>query len=136
MPADSESGLGSLKGTGNMKASQMRNAKRLPPNFGVIDPDAPFDAQRFFAAMAATGNTPYVFYNIDEDVVCIDFESAFPMTKLQRNRLSKISEWVRNKDPRNSGQLAFANDFVRKLKFGPRTEADGIAPRYFRYPLR
>jgi hypothetical protein len=115
-----------------MKASRKRNAKRLPPNFGVIDPDAPFDAQRFFTAIAATGNTPYVFYNIDSGAVRLEIESAFPTTKLQRSRLSKISEWVRNKDPERIEQLAFVSDLVRNMPFAPRAEADGVAPRYFR----
>jgi site-specific DNA recombinase len=73
--------------------------RRLPPHFGKIDPDAPFDVQRFFTALRTTGDTPSVLYSIDDDKLQINIDTHWPKTELQIKRLSDLSSWERNKDP-------------------------------------
>ena len=109
--------------------------KKSVTGFGEIDPNAPFDAQRFFTALGATGNTPHVFYSIDDDKVRIEMDVCHPMTKLQKRRFANIMSWQQNKDPERQQQCSFVSNWVRSLPFAPRTEADGDGPRYFYYPL-
>jgi hypothetical protein len=107
--------------------------KRLPPHFGEIDPEAPWDSKRFFTALAATGNTPYVFYAIDRDRVQIHKDICVPKTKLQKRRLTNLLAWERNKDPEHQQQFGYVKTLARSLPFGTRKEGEG--PRYFYYPL-
>jgi hypothetical protein len=123
--------LAAVKRRNLMPASQ--RTKRLPPNFGAIDPNAPFDVQRFFTALGATGITPNVLYNIDEDKVTLVMERGDQKTKLQRERLQNVYAWAANKDPEGKLQWKFVTDWVRSLRFADRSAGSG--PRYFEYPL-
>jgi hypothetical protein len=118
-----------------LSASPQKRAafKRLPPGFGSIDPNAQWDSQRFYIALAATGNTPYVFYAIDGDRVQIHQYICVPKTKLQKRRLANLLAWKRNKDPKCRQQFEYVSTLVRNLPFAPR--AEGESPRYFNYPL-
>ena len=118
-----------------MPASPQKRAaaNRLPPGFGKIDPNAPWDSKRFFTALAATGNAQHIFYNIDADKFRLD--SDIPCdgtTKLQEKRLHNLRAWERNKDPERRQQIEYVRavcDRVRRTQFAPRTEGEG--PRYF-----
>jgi hypothetical protein len=119
-----------------LSASPQKRAavKRLPRGFGRIDPNAPWDTKRFFTALAATGNTPSVFYEIDADKIRLEFAIPYEgTTKLQEKRRRNLYAWERNKDPKHLQQHEYVRTFVRSLPFAPRKE--GESPRYFYYPL-
>jgi hypothetical protein len=110
----------------------MSSAKRLPPNFGPIDPRSPFNAERFFTATAATGDTIYVNYEIGTDNV--ESVRHFPVsqTKLQRKRSANLVAWERNMDPKRRRQSAYVRTLVKSLTFAPAKDGDS---KYFYYPL-
>jgi hypothetical protein len=118
-----------------MPASRTSKPKRLPPNFGAIDPLATWDSPRFFTALRATGHKAIVLYSIDEDEVAIQMNVDFPKTRLQLKRLSDLAAWERNKDPKRHLQFAYVRDLISIFHFEPRTEADGVGPRYFHFPI-
>lgn len=107
-------------------------SKRLPPNFGEIDPNSPFDAQRFFTASAATGNTPHIFYEIGTDNVRIETEVGILKTKLQRKRSANLRAWEKNMDPQRRRQSAYVRALAKSLPFAPAEDGDS---KYFYYPL-
>jgi hypothetical protein len=110
--------------------------RRLPPHFGKIDPYSPFDAQRYFTALRATGETIYLVF-CDDGEIQIQTYFCFTKTKLQKRRSAELLSWQTNKDPKRHQQYSYVRDLVRAwgLRFAPRTEADGDGPRYFHYPL-
>src|SRR5258708_1655121 len=111
-------------GNGGKPMPALQRTKRLPRNFEAIDPNAPFDVQRFFTALDATGNTRNVLYSIDDDKVSLIMDIGIQITKLQEGRLATLFAWERNKDPKREQQIAFARKFVGFFSFAPRTEAD------------
>jgi hypothetical protein len=116
-----------------MPASNTSATNRLPLHFGEIDPEAPWDSKRFFTAIAATGNTPYVFYAIDDDRVQIHRIVRVPKTQLQKRRHANLLAWERNKDPNRHQQFGYVSTLARSLPFAARKEGEG--PRYFYYPI-
>jgi hypothetical protein len=127
---------GRTKGDITLSTSPQKRAavKRLPPGFGKIDPNAPWDSKRFFTALAATGNTPSVFYEIDADKMQLRVDVPYDgTTKLQEKRLRNLYAWQNNMDPKRRQQFEYVSTLVRSLPFAPRTE--GESPRYFYYPL-
>jgi hypothetical protein len=117
-----------------MPASRITASKpeRLPVGFGPINPQAPWDSKRFFTALAATGNAPYVFYAIDDDRVRIERNICVPKTKLQKRRFANLLAWERNMDPKRQQQFGYVSALVRSMTFA--ASADG-SPRFFYYPI-
>jgi hypothetical protein len=110
----------------------MSYAKRLPPNFGEIDPNSPFDVPHFFKALAATGHTTHVLYEIGTDKVGTEMRFPISQTKLQRKRFANLVAWERNMDPKRSQQSAYVRTLVKSLTFAAAKDGDS---KYFYYPL-
>jgi hypothetical protein len=106
--------------------------KRLPVGFGPIDPQATWDTERFLTALAATGHDISVLYSDDDKLSIIMMDACFPKnkTRLQAGRFANLVAWERNKDPKRHRQYSYVRDLVGVLRFAPRTEADGVGPRY------
>jgi hypothetical protein len=122
-----------------MPASSINTSKpkRLPVGFGPIDPQATWDSGRFFTALAATGYNIYVLYSDDEKLSITMMDACFPKnkTRLQAKRFANLLAWERNKDPKRHQQNSYVRNLASIFRFEPRSEADGLEPRYFHFPI-
>jgi hypothetical protein len=96
---------------------QYGKPKPLPSRFGPIDPQAPFDPERFFTAMECLGCDPHVGYEIDNGGLSLIFKKMPPLkTALQKKRMRDLSAWEDAQDPKREKQFAYLNDMMTALK--------------------
>jgi hypothetical protein len=130
---------GRAKGEHHMPASRMTTSKskRLPPGFGSIDPNAPWDSRRFYTALAATGCDITVLKSDDGKLSTTVTDAFFPnnRTRLQAERFADLMTWQGNKDPKRHQQNEYVRNLASIFRFEPRTEADGVDTRYFHFQI-
>jgi hypothetical protein len=127
-------GVGAIGGK-QMPASRKRTfeqfgkAKPLPPHFGPIDPQAPFDPERFYTAMACLGYEPSVGYLIDTGELSLIVRKLPRLkTTLQKKRNSDLCAWEAAQDPKREKQFTYLKNLVASLNFAP-------GGRYFEFAI-
>ena len=93
----------------------MVGPKPLPAHFGQIDPNAPFDAKRFFTMLRCSGINPIAIRQ-NGNSVSVSFDVGRDETALQRKRIATANAWADAQDANKEIRGAYVREILGDLK--------------------
>jgi hypothetical protein len=93
-------------------------SRRLPANFGKIDPTAPFDVNRYFTALASAGANPRVVRFADGNFLIWSDEVRQQRSAVKRRRINVALAWSKAQDPKQCQQHSYVSEILKQIPVG------------------
>ena len=100
-----------------MTTAARDTSKRLPVNFGKIDPAVLFDVNRYFTALRSAGANPRVVRFAD-GTFSIWREAGQQRSTIKKRRLAVALAWSNAQDPKLSQQHSYLNEILEQIPGG------------------
>jgi hypothetical protein len=95
----------------------MFGPRPLPAHFGKVDPNAPFDAKRYYTVLRCSGMNPTVRRDRIDNCT-LGFELPLAPSTLQRKRIDLAHAWSNAKDSERAQTNAYLKDISKDLPIG------------------